>query len=136
MKRLIAALWLSISLPAGAADVWGIHTLSYHAPKREFNNVNPGVYWRSEDGMQAGVLKNSFRKRTLYLGQNYEVWKADVMLGGALGYPQSPVVPLVAVSKRMNLDYNSGLRFAALGSWTEGKPGVVLHLMYEVNWRN
>lgn len=135
MKRLAVALWLCASLPVGAQDFWGIHTVSFHAPKRDFNNVNPGVYWRDHDGLQAGILRNSFKRTSLYMGQNFEFKHTDFMVGGALGYPQSAVVPMVAVSKKLNFDYDNGVRLAALGAWSEGKPAVVIHLMYERRWR-
>ena len=111
---------------------FGVHLRSYHEPARGFNNVNPGVYFRLRSGFQAGLLENSLNRGTLYVGQSWAFQKVDVMLGVATGYPGAVLMPMAAVSTLFPLTQHHSLRLAALPAWSQGKPALVVHAMFEI----
>lgn len=71
MKRI---LFLFALLPAlaSAETVIGLHLGGQHYPQKEQNNVNPGVYIRSDDGWTAGAYHNSHRKLSAYAGRTWD----------------------------------------------------------------
>lgn len=93
-----------------ATAVLGVHLASYHlnpelSGDRPYNDVNPGLYLRTEAGWQAGYYWNSHRKSTVYVGRAFTLvsgqrWDAGFFVAAATGYPWGEVVPLVAASVR------------------------------------
>ena len=69
----------------------GLHLVSQHT-EPGYNNVNPGVYVRSECGITAGVYKNSFRRGSVYISYSYDpkdlpIWAS---VGAITGYRKLP----------------------------------------------
>lgn len=75
--------------------VLGVHLLSLHAPKREYETFTPGVYLRAE-GWQAGVYRNSEAGTSAYAGRMFEAGRFFLLVGAVTGYERAKVVPLVA----------------------------------------
>lgn len=138
MKRLALAFALLISSPAYADDdaAFGVHTLSIHAPKRDFNNVNPGFYLREANGVQYGLLSNSYKETSLYLAYQRQTWLGDILVGAASGYPGRKFTPMLAWSKRFSLGDDQYIRTAVLPAWSEGRPALVGHVLYEVDLKD
>jgi hypothetical protein len=74
----------SVSLPASAGTV-GLHIASYHdAPG--FNNTNPGLYVKLDNGVVIGGYHNSLRRQSLYAGKHYSLYESGAMeLGLTVG---------------------------------------------------
>jgi len=69
--------------------VIGVHAVSYHAPDRSQNNVNPGLYIRS-DRWQVGMYHNSYRDTTTYVSHAWPLGNDFELVGGiAHGYQHS-----------------------------------------------
>jgi len=71
--------------------VLGLHLASHHFPNRDyFENSNPGIYGRAENGLTAGVYRNTLGRTSVYggvtLGDQYAV-----TLGVVSGYDKRPV---------------------------------------------
>lgn len=81
----------------------GIHMLSWHSDPG-FNNVNPGVYVRTECGIQVGAFYNSERSLSIYATYTFESKEHPffAFIGGSTGYKYAPVVPLVGVGVKIN----------------------------------
>lgn len=130
MGRRTAAIALAIA--AGwAADVHaqttvGVHLASLHAPAREHNNINPGVYVRSEAGWMAGAYYNSQRRMTVYAGREWALggpWAVQTAL--ATGYTYAPIVPVVGLTYSIG----GGWRVTALPPTP--KSSSLVHLTWE-----
>lgn len=95
---------LALALVAGAAqaDTIGVHIGSHHWPSREYNNVNPGLYYRTDSNWTVGFYNNSYRRLSIYAGKTfaYELgeWEAAVTLAAISGYDESKlmVAPSIA----------------------------------------
>lgn len=76
----------------------GLHLASFHSPAYDYNNLNPGVYIRSECNIVFGTYYNSQRRQTFYIGYAFE--DADipvfaiVALGTGYGYADEPARPI------------------------------------------
>ncbi|MCM5682502.1 hypothetical protein M8A51_23480 [Schlegelella sp. S2-27] len=82
---------LAALLSVGAqAQTLGVHLVSHHNPAAEFNNVNPGLYYRSADGWTGGIYRNSESRWTIYGGYTLQAdlsgWKPALTIGGMYGY--------------------------------------------------
>lgn len=91
----LAALLFSASAVAGTV---GFHVGSVHFPARDFNNFNPGIYYRTDSNWQAGVLYNSERHVSFYGAKILQRGRFALALGAITGYERAKVVPLVAPS--------------------------------------
>lgn len=80
----------------------GLHIGSHHVGSNQFNNVNPGIYVRTEDDVVIGGYRNSIRRNTFYVAKVFETDQHPfgVVVGAATGY-LLPVTPLVAGTIRM-----------------------------------
>jgi hypothetical protein len=67
-------------------------------PIRAYNNVNPGLGYRTDDGLLFGVYKNSFYRTTFYLGGEV---MANRYFGGfaalATGYKEVSHLPVTVI---------------------------------------
>lgn len=92
------------SLPAFSQErTIGVHLISHHTPSRDYNNVNPGVYYSDSgipcgNGMVAGIYKNSFHRSSVYAGCYMSLFESgslrlDVLGGLSTGYQknQAPI---------------------------------------------
>lgn len=80
--------------------VLGVHLLSAHFPNEgNPNNVNPGIYVRTDAGWTAGVLRNTLRRTAVYGGFTFttEAVSEDLPLsltvGAISGYKKQRNVP-------------------------------------------
>ena len=75
--------------------VLGLHLVSVHAPDDAYNlnNVNPGIYARTQSGWEAGVYYNSYRRPSLYAGKEFYVITEGVTasVGVVTGYERKSV---------------------------------------------
>lgn len=102
MMRGACLLALAVMAGGACADTLGIHLGSQHS-KPGFNDVNPGLYYRADDGATVGAYHNSLRRTSVYAGYTLvgdtpipEV-SYSLGLGVITGYTK-PVMPLVAPS--------------------------------------
>lgn len=70
---------------ARAAEI-GVHVGSVHVPARDYFNGNIGLYVRSDSGIELGYYKNSIRRDSFYLAQQFDVGPFQVAVGGVTGY--------------------------------------------------
>lgn len=86
--KLIVLLLAAIAASSQAQTV-GVHLGSHHS-SGEFENFNPGLYYRSADGWTGGAYRNSERRWTAYAGFTFEAefrgWKPALTIGGMYGY--------------------------------------------------
>ena len=74
---------------------------SYHFDRdADFNEANPGIGYRHDNGLLGGVYKNSYGKTSVYAGKNWQVpvgglLNAGVTVGGVTGYPAGKVLPML-----------------------------------------
>lgn len=118
----------------------GLHLVSAHLPDDGHRqNINPGIYIMAENGLTAGILRNSVNRATAYVGGSKEWGRFSVMAGVQFyqspGYSQelritksSQFLPIVAGS----VSLPAGLRL----SFLPGGCGMasVVHLSVEKKW--
>jgi hypothetical protein len=124
------ALGLSLIAPRAAADTFGLHLASVHIPKNDYNNVNPGVYYRMDSGWTAGFYRNSIRNESFYAGYTLTWYFLDVTVGGVTGYTD-PVQVLVVPSISFPQSNNMRLRLAYIPRVEKRIDSHVVHLMAE-----
>jgi len=81
-------------------DVIGFHLFSQHIPSNNYNNVNPGIYYRLAEGPIAGIYRNSLRRTSVYAGYMLEYGRFGVTGGVVTGYTsgaQPLLVPSMAL---------------------------------------
>jgi len=92
----------------------GTHIATAHTSPG-FNDSNPGLYVRFENGFTAGSYFNSERRQSSYAGVTFPVFDGafDVSVLALSGY-LSGVVPAVVPSKRVNLGGGFSARLSLL----------------------
>lgn len=90
----------------------GVHIASYHAPAGDFNNYNPGLYLRLNNGFTAGAYYNSERHTSAYAGYTHEWGRLAVTVGAITGYRRTNVMPMVVPSVRLGKIENATFRLA------------------------
>ena len=145
MMKLSVALTLLVTLPISTwsrdfnytPKVIGIHIGSHHFNNsvRHWNNDNKGIYFRWENGIQIGSVRNSENKQSIYIANLWErtlteKFKVHATLGMISGYDVKPVIPLITI----------GITSKILGSWhvstsvlpkPRKKGSAALHLTLE-----
>lgn len=148
--------------------VIGVHAVSLHAPaaypshvneheqvleRQRFEKVTPGVYVVLESGLTVGVLRNSYRRTSVYAGWTWRSEPFALTAGAITGYgsfrvsgphaaddgsPYStvhhgrPLQPLLVPSLGMPMGDHTTARLSLLPAF--GKDGAAaLHLSIE--WR-
>jgi hypothetical protein len=120
-SKVIALALISAGLVAHAGEVI-VHIASYHTPstydtyyttnyswgpgyeqynystttttEHKYNNFNPGVGYRTDDGWSVGAYYNSYQLTSLYVGKNFNVYKwIGVNVGVATGYSGHGIPP-------------------------------------------
>lgn len=71
---ILLTLLACLPVPAFGQTV-GVHTVSHHMPHRGQNNVNPGIYYRTHSGTEAGYYRNSYSRSSFYIGQRLSLTK-------------------------------------------------------------
>jgi hypothetical protein len=130
--RLFVALAvvLALSAPASGADTFGLHLASVHTPARHFNNTNPGVYYRSDDGWTVGGYHNSLRNPSVYAGYSWQYGAFALTAGGVTGY-QDAVQPMLVPSLRVFTHEGFSARLAFIPRVEKRIASNVWHLMVE-----
>ena len=67
-------------------DVVGFHLFSQHVPAANYNNFNPGIYYRLAEGPVAGIYRNSVRRTSVYAGYTWHYGRFDLTTGVVTGY--------------------------------------------------
>ena len=147
---LLAGLVLVAS--AVHADEIVIHTVSWHATPKEdytvhhvyedgspaydtqvktpYNNVNPGIGYRWDNGWNVGYYHNSYSKPSFYFAREWAYNRYfGAMLGLATGYKdenKTGLLPIGALTARLPITERVTLGIQALPPI--GKIGGVAHL--------
>ena len=95
-----AVLCIALTPFSPKAQTLGIHVASAHFPQRNYNNVNPGIYYRDSSDITLGAYYNSERKTSFYLGYTLdnETYPVSLTVGAITGYKRAKVLPLVVPS--------------------------------------
>ena len=129
LSCLLAAAGL-LATPSARAGTIGLHLASAHMPERHFNNTNPGLYYRSDEGWTAGAYRNSLRRTSDYAGYTWEWGRLAVTGGAVTGYAQS-VQPLLVPSVVLLSVQGVSARLAFIPRVEKRIESHVLHLMVE-----
>jgi opacity protein-like surface antigen len=99
MKKalLAAASALSLCAAAHADAVIGVNLVSAHS-KPGYQNVNPGLYFRLDNGLAGGAFRNSENRPVGWLGYSKdwaitEHFGVGGVVGVAHGYSRRPLGP-------------------------------------------
>jgi len=101
LKKILTIALSAIAMQAGATTI-GAHLGSWH-DRPGFNNTNPGLYVKLDNGVTAGYYRNSIRGNSAYLGHTSSVdlvgtVRAEATIGLITGYTVSKVMPFVIPS--------------------------------------
>jgi hypothetical protein len=127
---------LALLAGSAAAQTVGIHTVSVHEHSG-FNNINPGLYIRYDNGLTGGFYRNSYKRESAYLGYTIETrsfhnLSAAATIGGVTGYPAARVMPLVVPSIAYHFD-QSAIRLGIVPRPPKTGAAAALHLMLETH---
>ena len=76
-------------------DTLGFHLFSQHLPAADYNNINPGIYYRLAEGPVAGLYRNSVRRASIYAGYTWQWGRFDLTTGAVTGYTNGVQLLLV-----------------------------------------
>ncbi|MCI4427663.1 MAG: hypothetical protein JHC40_00700 [Burkholderiales bacterium] len=124
---------LVLLAPCAKADTLGLHLVSVHMPAHDFNNFNPGIYYRNDDGWTAGGFYNSLRQTSFYAGYTWQYRALGLTVGGATGY-QYAVQPLLVPSLRLFSNEGFSARLAFIPRVEKRIESNVLHLTVEYSF--
>lgn len=125
-----SAAALALLAPCARADTVGLHLVSVHSPQRHFNNTNPGLYYRSDDGWTAGGYHNSLRRFSAYAGYTWQYEALGLTTGAVTGY-QDTVQLLLVPSLRVFTHEGFSARLAYIPRVEKRIESNVWHLMVE-----
>ena len=112
----LGSLIAMAAAPAAHADTVGLHVASWH-DRAGYNNVTPGLMYRSNSGLTVGAYCNSESRSARfqaaprcrvsgYAGQTWD-WEitpgltVGITAGVLTGYQRNPVLPFVVPSIRI-----------------------------------
>ena len=124
---------LALLAPCARADTVGLHLGSVHMPAHNFNNFNPGIYYRNDAGWTVGGYYNSLRQTSLYGGYTFQYRALGLTVGGATGY-EAPVQPLLVPSLRLLTHEGFSARLAYIPRVEKRIASNVLHLTVEYSF--
>lgn len=116
--------------PCALADTIGFHIGSQHIPAKNYNNANPGMYYRTDEGWTAGAYRNSLRKNSVYAGYTWKFGALDVTTAAVTGYFHK-VQPLLVPSWSLFTYQGITPRLAYIPRVEKKIGSHVLHLMVE-----
>jgi len=84
----------------------GMHLATIHTVNRNYNDNNPGVYVRTDCGLQVGAYYNSYRNLSVYGAYTIDVKPVPVWatVGIITGYPGHTVMPLAMAGVRARVN--------------------------------
>lgn len=130
IRIALLALAVTATAPNALAGTIGFHVASHHAPAKNYNNSNPGIYYRHTEGWTAGVYRNSLRKTSVYAGYTWKFGVLDVTTAGVTGYFDK-VQPLLVPSISLFTYQGITPRIAYIPRVEKKIGSHVLHLMVE-----
>lgn len=102
-RTIIAALLFTIAGSASAADV-GVHLGTYHQNGNCVNGVNPGLYYRADNGLTFGTYYNSCETQTYYAGYTTQEWNRFRLVAiAATGYRDGLTVAVFPALRVLSL---------------------------------
>lgn len=108
----------------------GVHVASKHLPERRpngkaYNNDNPGLYLRWDNGITVGTYENSYGRRSNYLAWSWTSEKCGpaLTMGLVTGYLKNKPAPMLAPS----ICFADHIRIAGF----PGRNAAVVHLSIE-----
>ncbi len=114
-----------------SAQTWGVHVASQHIPaKLRYNNLNPGLYYRTEGGWVGGAYMNSLTRPSVYMGHTFSKGPFSVTVAGVTGY-NHPVQLLVVPSAELFQFSGATVRLAYIPRVEKRIGSHVVHLMVE-----
>ena len=87
MKRILGLALAACLGSQTHAATFGLHLGGIHFPNASYqNNMNPGMYVRTDDGFTLGAYYNTLRRTSIYAGYTYELGPFGLMGGVITGY--------------------------------------------------
>jgi hypothetical protein len=126
----LTSLALLSTAPHANADTVGFHLFSKHMPSKAYNNANPGIYYRVEDGWTAGIYRNSLSRTSVYAGYTWKFGALDVTTAAVTGYFHT-VQPLLVPSVSLFTYEGFTPRLAYIPRVEKRVGAHVFHLMLE-----
>lgn len=141
MKRRIIFALAAVFGCAAQAATFGVHIGSAHYPGAHYqNNLNPGMYLRTDDGLTFGTYYNTLRRTSFYAGYTLEYGPFGLMAGAITGYqPKRIEGRMYGHGKTLTPIVSLGLHLPSLSGFTPmlmlvppfGNSPAVLHLAFE-----
>jgi hypothetical protein len=130
IRLTLLAVAACLAAPCAIAGTIGLHVGSQHIPAKNYNNSNPGIYYRHDEGWTAGVYRNSLRNNSVYAGYTWKFGMLDVTTAGVTGYFHK-VQPLLVPSLSLFTYQGITPRIAYIPRVEKRIGSHVLHLMVE-----
>jgi len=80
----------------------GIDLGTLHDHPQGLCNLNPGIYWITDSGLTAGLVRNSECRLGAWGGYTKTAGAFSLTVGAVTGYRSAPVVPLLVPSVKIN----------------------------------
>jgi hypothetical protein len=122
------AAWTTAA-PAAAGTV-GVHLVSHHVPSASYNNFNPGLYYKLDEGPVAGFYRNSLRRTSVYAGYAWRYGRVDITTGVVTNYLRA-VQPLLVPSVALFTHEGVTTRMAFIPRIEKRIGSHVLHVTLE-----
>lgn len=103
----------------------GIDLGTLHDHPQGLCNLNPGIYWITDSGLTAGLVRNSECRLGAWGGFTRSAWVFSVTVGAVAGYRSAPVLPLLVPSVTVDR-----FRITYLPRYTGSQSGGI-HLSVE-----
>lgn len=130
IRTALVALGAALLAPLASAGTIGLHVASQHFPEKNYNNLNPGMYYRTDDGWTAGFYRNSLRRDSAYAGYTWKFGQLDVTTAAVTGYTHK-VQPLLVPSLSLFTYKGVTPRLAYIPRVEKRIGSHVVHLMVE-----
>ena len=127
---------LVLAMPVKAETI-GAHVGSWHS-EPGYNNVNPGLYLRTDSGATVGAYRNSIRRVSTYAGWTWskpiaQGVQATVTAGVITGY-EGGAMPMAIPSVRFEISERAAIRVITIPKIDPKQGAHVVHLAVE--WTN
>lgn len=87
MKQTRIALAALLLAGSAQAQTVGLHLGSVHVPRRaDQQDFNPGFYFKAEDGLTAGIYRNTIGRTSVYAGYTADAGPFSLTAGLITGY--------------------------------------------------
>lgn len=126
---LVALASWTAAAPAHAGTV-GVHLVSQHFPSSGYNNLNPGLYYKMDEGPIGGFYRNSLGRTSVYAGYAWNYGRIDITTGVVTNYLRA-VQPLLVPSVALFKYEGFTTRLAFIPQVEKRIGSHVLHLMVE-----